>query len=702
VRHLLKLAVRLPMSMNASEDGRRSMNRLTSALLRTLQSIKTQITLGSVATLTVAIALTTVMLVRQAEHDTLNAQRYRELREASRTASLLSRRVVDLQRALGATAARLDEGTLSDGAKLAAFLTSQPTLQGLFANIFATSRDGRALVMTEGSALRTVNFNVSDRPYFQRTLSEQRAIVSEPLAGRVTAEPVVVFTYPLIRGGVLYGVLAGTLRLSSQSLLLDLVDDDGSQTLTVVTDIHGRILAHPQSDQLMKPLATESRLAAGFARWSADGSVSEPAGVLIDQPGKVLAAAGVAGPDWIVWLTLDEAELLAPLRAARSQALQWACAMVLVASLMALALITWLLRPLSQLKDRAMHLFDASHDVNSGWPVARGEFGELARVLHHVSAERAQLEGFNALVLAKLGSVLAAAPVGIMFTREGRFELVSAKFCRLFDQAESDFLGQSAARIFASETDYETLDPLVGAAFAAGTTYTGEWKMRRVDGSIFWGRLCGQPVELNRTDAGTIWTLEDVSEQLATRRQLEWSAGHDALTGLANRKTFELRAQTALDALPMSVPSAIVMIDLDRFKPINDTAGHAAGDAMLKAVARAITARVRASDLAARIGGDEFALLLERCPEDAALRIADSVRDAISQAAVAWQGRELKVGASVGVAMLAPETQSVATWLQHADAACYEVKASGRGATLMASHMRRATACEEALSSQIG
>ncbi len=122
------------------------------------------------------------------------------------------------------------------------------------------------------------------------------------------------------------------------------------------------------------------------------------------------------------------------------------------------------------------------------------------------------------------------------------------------------------------------------------------------------------------------------------------------------------------------------MIDLDHFKPINDTAGHAAGDAMLKAVAAAITSHVRAGDLVVRLGGDEFALLLERCPQDVAMRVAENVRSAITAITLPWENRILRVGASAGVASLAEHTPDMDAWVAEADAACYRVKAEGRGA----------------------
>jgi len=219
----------------------------------------------------------------------------------------------------------------------------------------------------------------------------------------------------------------------------------------------------------------------------------------------------------------------------------------------------------------------------------------------------------------------------------------------------------------------------VGQAFARGDPYEGEWEMLRADGTHFWARLRGRPVDSADRDAGTIWTLDNIDDHIAARTQLEWSASHDALTGLANRKMLDQRLASLFDVLPRSLPAAVVMLDLDHFKPINDTAGHAAGDAMLRAVASAIGSRVRATDLVVRLGGDEFALLLERCTPEVAMRIAESVLTAITAIALHWEGRTLHVGASLGLASLTPETLDAAAWMRAADAACYRAKASGRG-----------------------
>ena len=110
---------------------------------------------------------------------------------------MLSQRVVDLQRALGAAAAQLDEATLTDPARLGAFLESKPVLRGLFATLFVATPDGLVRALADPAGVRHPTLNLADRGYFSRTLGEQRPIVSEPLPSRVSAEPVLIFTYPL-------------------------------------------------------------------------------------------------------------------------------------------------------------------------------------------------------------------------------------------------------------------------------------------------------------------------------------------------------------------------------------------------------------------------------------------------------------------------------------------------------------------------
>jgi diguanylate cyclase len=178
--------------------------------------------------------------------------------------------------------------------------------------------------------------------------------------------------------------------------------------------------------------------------------------------------------------------------------------------------------------------------------------------------------------------------------------------------------------------------------------------------------------------------VADISAERQEREQLQWTASHDGLTGLANRTSLGRQLEQLLDTRAAGTPSALLLMDLDRFKPINDEHGHAAGDAMLRAVAQVISGCVRGGDMVARLGGDEFAVVLSQCPADVAQRVAESICQQVAALRLPWMGHGLQVGISVGVAVLVDEIDSVATWLAVADVACYDAKAAGRGTVRVA------------------
>ncbi len=179
---------------------------------------------------------------------------------------------------------------------------------------------------------------------------------------------------------------------------------------------------------------------------------------------------------------------------------------------------------------------------------------------------------------------------------------------------------------------------------------------------------------------GVVIVFHDVSRERRMRRLLSYQASHDALTGLINRREFESRLNSALESVRAdpSLRHAVVYVDLDQFKVVNDTCGHAAGDLLLRQVTGLLQTRLRAADVIARLGGDEFGVLLERCTTDVALRLADGLRQAIRDHRFTWDGHSLQIGASIGVVELTRDTESVATLLSAADVACYSAKDGGR------------------------
>jgi len=182
------------------------------------------------------------------------------------------------------------------------------------------------------------------------------------------------------------------------------------------------------------------------------------------------------------------------------------------------------------------------------------------------------------------------------------------------------------------------------------------------------------------TVAGAVVIAHDVTELRGMTRRISYQASHDALTGLINRLEFERRIAEALESgRDGAVNSVLCYMDLDRFKAVNDTCGHLAGDNLLRELAKLIRDQVRDSDYVARLGGDEFGMLLVRCPLEKARQIADDVCKAVRDYRFVWQDRIFTVGISVGLVEVSRESGTLKDLMNAADSACYVAKQQGRG-----------------------
>ncbi len=178
---------------------------------------------------------------------------------------------------------------------------------------------------------------------------------------------------------------------------------------------------------------------------------------------------------------------------------------------------------------------------------------------------------------------------------------------------------------------------------------------------------------------GGVLVFHDVSAARSLSQRLSWQAVHDALTSLVNRRGFENRVDEALvSARNSGKHHVICFMDLDQFKVVNDTCGHAAGDELLKQIAALLLSKVRESDTLARLGGDEFGLLLDGCPLDRAQLIAADLLAAVRDYRFIWQSSVFGVGVSMGLVMITRDSFSRAEVLSAADTACYWAKEQGR------------------------
>ncbi len=202
----------------------------------------------------------------------------------------------------------------------------------------------------------------------------------------------------------------------------------------------------------------------------------------------------------------------------------------------------------------------------------------------------------------------------------------------------------------------------------------------RRDGNELYIESCASPIRDGAGSvSGGVLVFHDVSESRELNRKLSYHASHDILTGLVNRREFEQRVDHALkSARAREASYAILHLDLDQFKIINDNCGHNAGDALLGQVGALLKSKVRWRDTVSRLGGDEFGVLLEACSMDEALRMADGLREAVRNYKFNWEERTFRMGASVGVVPITADNDDVAGILSAADAACAAAKEAGR------------------------
>ncbi|HEX5789088.1 MAG TPA: EAL domain-containing protein [Woeseiaceae bacterium] len=202
----------------------------------------------------------------------------------------------------------------------------------------------------------------------------------------------------------------------------------------------------------------------------------------------------------------------------------------------------------------------------------------------------------------------------------------------------------------------------------------------RRDGNELYIESTASPIRDGKGNVtGGVLVFHDVSESRELNRRLSYHASHDILTGLVNRREFEHRLERALKSAKARETSyALLYLDLDQFKIVNDSCGHSAGDALLGQLGALLKSKIRWRDTLARLGGDEFGVLLESCSLDQAMQSAEALRVAIGEFKFTWDERAFRLGVSIGVVPIAADNEDVAALLSAADSACAAAKEQGR------------------------
>ncbi|MBV8125219.1 MAG: sensor domain-containing diguanylate cyclase [Burkholderiaceae bacterium] len=278
---------------------------------------------------------------------------------------------------------------------------------------------------------------------------------------------------------------------------------------------------------------------------------------------------------------------------------------------------------------------------------------------------------------ARMRAMLVRSPTAIGFVKDGVFEVVSEQFNHLFAYDEdADLTAQSARKILVSELAYTALHERVLNAFHAGRPLDEEVEYVRRDGSRFWGRLQASPLHWDAPTGEAMWIIEDVTAARQLRLQPTWTAKHDTLTELANRREFERRLGEHVGSRRHE-PVSVLWVDVDHFSTVADNMGSEVAQHFLYGLGQMLVTKVRASDLVARMEDDRFAVLLPDCDQHYAQIVAEKMRSSIAAYRLRWGLHRTRVKASVGVVQIQQTLETVDSVLAAADLACAEAKAAG-------------------------
>jgi diguanylate cyclase (GGDEF)-like protein/PAS domain S-box-containing protein len=315
-------------------------------------------------------------------------------------------------------------------------------------------------------------------------------------------------------------------------------------------------------------------------------------------------------------------------------------------------------------------------------------------------------------------AILDNASVGILFTSAGIIVDCNPRMEDIFGWLRGTLAGQPAQVFFADAEEYARFGEAARAALAAGELLDLEWQNLRKDGTRLWCRHLARGIDLGNGQLSTVWITEDISqrktaeaalrrahdemelrvhertielaaanallraevdERLQAEERVRHMANHDALTGLPNRRLLHDRLHQAIAlAHRHRQKVAVMFIDLDRFKTINDTLGHATGDLLLQEAGKRISAELREGDTVARLGGDEFVIVLPELDDANSAAIIAQKLSAIFSAAFPVAGNELHVTPSIGIAIYPDDGVDPETLTRNADTAMYHAKDAGR------------------------
>ncbi|MFO7527418.1 MAG: diguanylate cyclase [Marinobacter sp.] len=539
--------------------------------------------------------------------------------------------------------------------------------------------DGLYLIDTEGQVLaeypeayEQAGLNVSHREYFTRVASQLTPIISEPYVSNYLNHPAVMIAAPVFNHqGRFIGALGGAILLEGDNFMEEFAGlTIGESGYLKLVSRRGTIITHGATGEVMVPVGQENpvmtRALAGF-----EGTVQTRNSAGQDS---IMSVQQMAQVPWFMVAVWPTREAYAPITRASDSFVWILFAVILLVVPLALWRFRRLMAPLQtlgiQIQERYRGTRTTPVDVVGGREIRKAAeiFNTMTETLHQ-EQKRAE-------------SILGVLQEGVlMLDADGSIRFANGAACR-FVGTDDDCLGRNFFDMVTIETDgkpWHRTDFLQGEDI--DSLYVILRNRREVEFDI---DLTLLHIRQGLHNEQLVFVLRDDTERRREEQRLSWEATHDSLTQLLNRRAFTATLVKLLgEASKHDVPSVLMLIDLDHFKPVNDQGGHLLGDDLLRRLADLFRDAVRHSDTVARLGGDEFGVILSSCGLGPAELLAEKIRAGVEALRIEHDGRSFGVTASIGLTELTTRDSGPREVMARADEGCYVAKSRGRNTVVM-------------------
>lgn len=663
--------------------------------LKTL-SIKTRVTLFTLAIFLLSLWTLAFYADYMLREDMERISGDQQLSATSFAAIEIDHELADRLRALEKVSLHINPAWLGDGPALQAFLDQQWAIQGMFnGGIFITGTDGTVIADVPLSA-RRLGLNYLERDYIDGALRRGKATIGQPVLGKKTSAPVFTMVVPVRDAqGQVIAALAGATNLS-QPNFLDMLKNSRygkSGSYTLVARQSRLVVSTSENTRSLEQLpaagvdALTDRRMQGY----------EGTDIFVDQNGVEVLSSVKAVPTaaWYLAVSLPTAEALASERDMHQRLLLVTVLLTLVAGILTWWMMRRQLAPMLQTVEKLVLLAQPGQQP-APLPIERAdEIGHLIAAFNHLLEELGQRSQALRSSEKRYRALVDWSPEAILVHREGKLVYVNPAAVELFGATSAQELLALDAFVWVHvdfrQAELEHLQDMDDIDVVGTNQPMFEEKFLRLDGSVMDVEVTSTAILYNGLLA-TQMAVRDITARQKMQEEVRHLAFYDPLTNLPNRRLLGDRLSQALAESKRSDRyGALMFLDLDNFKALNDSQGHAVGDLLLVQAAQRMKDCVREVDTVARLGGDEFVVLLSDLTSNKvdattqATSIAEKIRSALAQPyqlSVKHAGQadtlvEHQCSASIGVVLFIDREGSQEDFLKWADAAMYQAKAAG-------------------------